>query len=56
MTNALMMMSNVLRRPKVLNATQKLPALRAYVDVTVARPTFKQAHAHQKAHFAKADE
>ena len=55
-TVADIMMSNVLRMPKVLNATQKLRALRAYVDGTVALPAFKQAHANQKAHFAKADE
>jgi glutathione S-transferase len=49
------MMSDVLRVPKVLDATQKFPALRAYVDRAVSRPAFKQVHADQMAHFAKAD-
>ncbi len=54
-TVADIMMSDALRVPKVLDATQKFPALRAYVDKAVARPAFKQAHADQMAHFAKAD-
>jgi glutathione S-transferase len=54
-TVADIMMSDVLRVPKVLDATQKFPALRAYVDRAVSRPAFKQVRADQMAHFAKAD-
>jgi glutathione S-transferase len=54
-TVADIMMSDALRVPKVLEATQTFPALRAYVDRAVARPAFKRAHADQMAHFAKAD-
>ncbi len=54
-TVADIMMSDALRVPKVLEATQKFPALRAYVERAVARPAFRQAHADQMAHFAKAD-
>lgn len=54
-TVADIMMSDALRVPKVLDATQKFPALRSYVERAVARPAFKTAHADQMAHFAKAD-
>lgn len=54
-TVADIMMADALRVPKVLEATQKFPALRAYVEKAVARPAFKKAHADQMAHFAKAD-
>jgi len=54
-TVADIMMSDALRVPKVLEATQKFPALRSYVERAVARPAFRKAHADQMAHFAKAD-
>ncbi len=54
-TVADIMMSDALRVPKVLGATKDFPALRAYVERAVARPAFRQAHADQMAHFAKAD-
>lgn len=54
-TVADIMMSDALRVPKVLAATENYPALRSYVDRACARPAFKKAREDQMAHFAKAD-
>lgn len=54
-TVADIMMADALRVPKVLDATAKFPALRAYADRVLARPAFLKAREDQIAHFAKAD-
>jgi glutathione S-transferase len=54
-TVADIMMSDALRVPKVLAATETYPALKAYVDRACARPAFRKARDDQMAHFAKAD-
>jgi glutathione S-transferase len=54
-TVADIMMSDALRVPKVLAATEKYSALRSYVERACARPAFRKARDDQMAHFAKAD-
>lgn len=54
-TVADIMMSDALRVPKVLAATQEFPVLGPYVEQCCARPAFKRAYDGQMAHFAKAD-
>jgi glutathione S-transferase len=54
-TVADIMMSDALRVPKVLAATDAFPAIKPYVERATARPAFKRAYDGQMAHFAKAD-
>lgn len=54
-TVADVLMTDVLRVPKVLSAASDIPAIAAYVDRARARPAFKQAFDDQLAHFAKGD-
>lgn len=52
-TVADLLMADVLRVPKVLEAAGRYPALPAYVKRVCARPAFRKAFEAQKAHFAK---
>lgn len=54
-TVADILMADVLRVPKVLDAAADLPAIQAYVNRACSRPAFKKAYDAQLAHFAKAD-
>ena len=51
-TVADILMTDVLRVPKLMAAASDLPAIRAYVDRACARPAFKRAYDSQMAHFA----
>ncbi len=54
-TAADILMSDVLRVPKVLAASTDFPAIRSYVERACARPAFKRAYDGQMSHFAKGD-
>lgn len=54
-TVADLLMADVLRVPKVLEACKAFPALTSYVEKVCARPAFKKAYDDQRAHFAKGD-
>ena len=51
-TVADLLMADVLRIPKVLDAAKDLPAITAYVERVCARPAFKRAFDAQMAHFS----
>lgn len=52
-TVADLLMADVLRVPKVLEAAAALPSIRTYVDRVCARPAFRRAYEAQLAHFSK---
>ena len=54
-TVADLLMSDVLRVPKVRATFGDFPALRSYVDRACARPAFRQAYDGQMTHFAAGD-